>query len=294
MAEIVAAVATAHAPQLFTYPPDEDPAQLDATVAAMCEAGKMLAAAQPDVILFLGSDHLETFSLSCVPTFALVAGSRAHAEFAGRNFDLPIHREMAEDVLNKLVEAGFDVAYSEDALLGHTFAVPFEYVLKGLTAPVIPFHTNVYLPPLPSPQRCAALGRELGQIISARPERVAIVASGGMSHYPGTERYPHPEFDFDHWLIAELERGHVDALLDMTSVQLDEVGNTELLNWAIMWRVIGSQVGELLQYTPTCHHGHVVMRFLPAPATARAQTERRPAFQFQNQGFQFYKHPPAE
>lgn len=293
MAEIVAALATAHAPQLFTYPPDEDPAQLDATVAAMREAGKILAAAKPDVILFLGSDHLETFSLTCVPTFAIVAGSRANAEFAGRSFNLPIHREMAEDVLNQLVAAGFDVAYSEDALLGHTFAVPFEYVLKGLDVPVIPFHTNVYLPPLPSPQRCATLGRQLAKIISGRPERVAIIASGGMSHYPGTERYPHPEFEFDHWLIAELERGNIDALLDMTSVQLDEVGNTELLNWAMMFGAIGSQPGELLQYTPTWHHGHGVMRFLPAVPGA-AKTERRPAFQFMNHGFQFYRHPPAE
>src|SRR4029450_12618773 len=124
MAEIVAALATAHAPQLFTYPPDEDPAQLDATVAAMRELGKILAQANPDVVLFLGSDHLETFSLACVPTFAVVAGNRAYAEFAGRNYDLPIHREMAEDILNQLVAADFDVAYSEDALLGHTFAVP--------------------------------------------------------------------------------------------------------------------------------------------------------------------------
>jgi len=172
--------------------------------------------------------------------------------------------------------------------------VPFEYVLKGLDVPVIPFHTNVYLPPLPSPRRCAALGQQLAKIISMRPERVAIIASGGMSHYPGTERYPHPEFDFDHWLIAELEQGNIDALLDMSSVQLDEVGNTELLNWAIMFGAIGRQPGELLQYTPTWHHGHGVMRFLPAFPAASAQTEPRPAFQFRNQGFQFYKHPPAE
>ena len=42
MGEIVAAFATCHAPQLFTYPPDEDHAQLDATVAAMRELGKIL------------------------------------------------------------------------------------------------------------------------------------------------------------------------------------------------------------------------------------------------------------
>ena len=73
MGEIVAAFATCHAPQLFTYPPDEDHAQLDATVAAMRELGKILDETKPDVILFLGSDHLETFSMACNPTFAIIA-----------------------------------------------------------------------------------------------------------------------------------------------------------------------------------------------------------------------------
>jgi len=291
---LVAAMVSAHAPQLFTYPPDEDPLQLDATIAAMRELGKVLDETKPDVIIFLGSDHLETFSLTCVPTFAIVAGSRARAEFAGRSYDLPIHREMAEDMLNKLVQANFDIAYSEDALLGHTFAVPFEYVLAGRDIPIIPFHTNVYMPPLPSPRRCAALGREVAKIIAERPERIAIIASGGMSHYPGTEKYPYPEFEFDHWLISELERGNVDALLDLTSEQLDEVGNTELLNWATMLGAVGRVRGELMQYTPTWHHGHAVMRFLPERDEGLATQPHRGPYQFKNRGFEFYRHPRAE
>src|SRR5262245_37896278 len=296
MGEIVAAMATCHAPQLFTYPPDEDPAQLGASIAAMRELGTILDETKPDVIVFLGSDHLETFSIGCVPTFAIVAGSRAIAEFAGRKFDLPIHREMAEDCLNRLVRAGFDLAYSEDAVLGHTFAVPFEFVLEGRDIPVVPFHTNVYMPPLPSPKRCAALGREIAAIISSRPERVAIIASGGMSHYPGTWKYPHPDFDFDRWMIAQLECGNTGALIDMTVEQLDEVGNTELLNWATMFGAIGNQAGQLLQYTPTWHHGHAVMRFLPrdpAKTSVPAGIADQPGYQFKNEGFEFYKHPPA-
>jgi aromatic ring-opening dioxygenase catalytic subunit (LigB family) len=298
MGEIVAAMATCHAPQLFTYPPDEDHRQLDTTIAAMRDLGKILDETRPDVLVFLGSDHLETFSMTCVPIFAILAGSRAVAEFAGRRYDLPIHREMAEDFLNKLVRADFDVSYSEDAVLGHTFAVPFEFVLGTRAIPVVPFHTNVYLPPLPSPKRCAALGRELARIIAGRPERVAILASGGMSHYPGTWKYPHPEFEFDHWALAELRQGHSESVLDLTVEQLDEAGNTELLNWAILLGAIGNQPGELLQYTPTWHHGHAVMRFLPAREgrPVSAPTQGSPVYgglKFNNEGFQFYKHPPA-
>jgi aromatic ring-opening dioxygenase catalytic subunit (LigB family) len=298
MGEIVAAMATCHAPQLFTYPPDEDHKQLDATIAAMRELGKILDETKPDVLVVLGSDHLETFSMTCVPTFAILAGSRAVAEFAGRRYDLPVHREMAEDFLNKLIRADFDVAYSEDAILGHTFAVPSEFVLGGRSIPIVPFHTNVYLPPLPGAKRCAALGRQLATIIASRPERVALLASGGMSHYPGTWKYPQPEFEFDRWVIAELEQGRAGAVLDLTVEQLDEAGNTELLNWAILLGAIGNQPGELLQYTPTWHHGHAVMRFLPARDNVQAAASggHLPSYgglRFRNEGFQFYKHPPA-
>src|SRR5437870_6156217 len=298
MGEIVAAVGTCHTPYMFTRPPDENAAQLDAAAAGMQELGRVLDETKPDVIVFFGSDHVETFSVRCIPTFAIIAGSRAIAKFAGKEYDLPVHREMAEDLLNKLVvEKNFDIAYSEDAELGHAFAVPFEYVIGNRKIPVVPFFTNVYVPPLPTPRRCAALGQAIADIVKGRKERVAIIASGGMSHFPGTTKYLHPEFDFDRWLLSQFEAGHTDALLDMTGTQLDEVGNTELLSWAVMFGAIGPMEGELIDYIPTWHHGLGMMRFLPRRARKNAPTkvaEQFGGFHFQNQGFQFYKHPPLE
>src|SRR5437870_6295922 len=247
MGEIAGAFGTVHAPQLIIRPPDENPQMLDASIAAMRELGKILDETKPDVILFLGSDHLETFSMNCIPTFAIIGGKRAISEFAGRNYELPLHTEMAEDLLDQLIHEGFDISYSEDAVLGHTYAVPFEYLIEKRNIPVIPFHTNVYMPPLPTASRCAALGRTIAKIIKDRPERVAIIASGGMSHYPGTSKYPDPEYEFDYWMIGELERGNIEAVLSLTPTQLDETGNTEMLNWAIMFGMIGSAPGELIQ-----------------------------------------------
>ena len=296
MGKIVAAFGTVHAPQLIIRPPDEKPEMLDASIAAMRELGKILDETKPDVIVFLGSDHLETFSMTCIPTFAIVAGKRAIAEFSDRKYDLPIHTDMAEDLLDKLIHDGFDIAYSGDAVLGHTFAVPFDYLIEKRNIPVIPFHTNVYMPPLPTTQRCAALGRAIAKIIEGRPERVAIIASGGMSHYPGTSKYSRPEFDFDRWMISQLEVGNIDAVLNLTPEQLDETGNTEMLNWATMLGVIGPVPGELLQYTPTWHHGHCMMRFIPARERKYPPLkvlEEYGGFKFKNAGFEFYKHPPA-
>ena len=291
MGKIVAAMATVHAPQLFTRPPTEDPAQLDADIAAMRELGKTLDETKPDVAIVIGSDHLETFFLSAVPTFAIVAGKTAQASFAGRDYELPTH-PLAEELLDKLVDAGFDMTYSQDAVMGHSFAAVYEWVIEGRSIPVVPLFVNTYLPPLPRARRCEALGRAIREIVEKGPERVAIIASGGMSHYPGTWKYPQPAYDFDWWAIAQMERGNPAALLDLTNEQLDEVGNTEMLPWMILFGAIGNQPGELLTYQPTWHHGHGVMRFIPNKADGPSTPEPAPSWQFENAGgYQFYRHP---
>src|SRR6185295_17942314 len=298
MGKIVAAMATVHAPQLFTRPPSEDLRQLDADIAAMRELGKDLDATKPDVVIVIGADHMETFFLSSVPTFAVIAGEYSHAAFAGKKYELPVHQGLADDLLTKLIKADFDMAYSQDAELGHAYAAVYEWVLEGRKIPVVPFFVNVYLPPLPSTRRCEALGKAIAKIIAERPEneRVAIIASGGMSHYPGTWKYPQPAFDFDYWAIGQMEKGNHEALLDLTVEQLDEVGDTEMLPWMILFGAIGNHPGELISYQPTWHHGHAVMRFIPDDRKTGKECEEAklvPEYSFKNSGsYEFYK-PPA-
>jgi aromatic ring-opening dioxygenase catalytic subunit (LigB family) len=290
MGQIVAAMATVHAPQLFTYPPSEDPAQLDADIAAMRQLGKDLDEIKPDAVIVIGSDHLETFFLSAVPTFAIVGGEKSKAAFARKTYALPIH-PFTEELLDKLVNVGFDMTYSQDAELGHSFAAVYEWVIEGRAIPVVPIFVNTYLPPLPTALRCAQLGAAIRDAVAASSYKVAIVASGGMSHYPGAWKYPQPAFDFDWWAIAHMERGHNDVLLKLTSEELDEVGNTEMLPWMVMFGAIGNLPGELVTYQPTWHHGHAVMRFIPNKKNAPTTPEPEPAFTFQSGGYQFYKHP---
>jgi 2,3-dihydroxyphenylpropionate 1,2-dioxygenase len=290
MGQIVAAGATVHAPQFFTYPPTEDFQQLDASIAAMRRLGhEMFDSAKPDAVIVIGSDHLETFFLSAVPTFALMGGERVQAAFAGRSWDLPCHI-MSEGLIDHLVASGFDMVYSQDAVLGHAFAAPFEWVIEKRNIPLVAMFVNTYLPPLPTARRCAALGQAIASFLETRPERVAMIASGGLSHYPGTWKYPEPAYDFDRWAIAQMERGNTEAILSLTNRQIDEVGNTEILSWAVMFGAIGAQRGELLTYQPTWHHGHAVMRFLPAPEKEIDSAPIAP-YQFANQPHEFYAHP---
>src|SRR5579884_1994599 len=296
MGQIVAAMASCHAPALFLRQPGEDPAQLEATIAAMRQLGRILDATQPDALIILGLDHLEAFSLSVSPTFTVVVAPYVEGSFGPKQYRVPAHQELGRALHEGLIRREFDVAFSQGAPMGHAFVVPFEYVLEERPIPVVPLFVNVYVPPLPQPRRCYRLGRALAEIVAERPGRVAILASGGMSHYPGTEKYPHPEFDCDRWVLGVLERGRASELLALSTERLDLEGNTELLTWYTLFGAIGDQPAQILTYQPTWHHGLGVVNFpLPQPLEGPPPEPPLPAVEAAPAtGYQYYRFPAPE
>ncbi|HLQ33379.1 MAG TPA: hypothetical protein VK457_11880 [Chloroflexota bacterium] len=259
MAELAAVMATVHAPQLIAPPPTEDPEQVRLTIQAMSRLGQRLDETRPDALLLITGDHLEGFFLNCIAPFTVYLAEEAAGSFAGRHWSYPVATELALALLEDGLEAGFDLAYSQEAELDHASLVPLHYVLGSRPIPIVPLFVNTYVPPQPAPRRCFELGRSLGDILRRQPERVAVLASGGMSHYPGTERYGQPDYDFDHTLLDELEAGHGEALIDCPPLKLDETGNTELRTWLVAMGMAGArQPFELLTYQPTWHHGYAV------------------------------------
>ncbi|WP_042406901.1 hypothetical protein [Streptacidiphilus carbonis] len=274
MAEIVAAAAAVHAPQLLSRPSYEEIDKLDNSTDALHAFGRVLDEARPDAVLVIGIDHLETFWLEAVPAFTLVISEECEAAYTQWRRRKKIHTSLAVDLLKGVIAQDFDLTYSQEAELGHAFLTPFEHILGDSDAPVIPLLVNTYLPPIPSPRRCYALGQAIAKALADRPERIAVIASGGMSHFPGTARYTAPNYAFDKWLIQETAAGRYDDLLGLTPVNLDEVGESELLTWCVLLGITGGELpGNLLSYQELSHHGHGVIQFLPGldPAGEHAE-----------------------
>jgi len=189
------------------------------------------------------------------------------------------------------------MTYSQSAVLGHAFLTPLEFVIGSRDIPIIPLLVNTYLPPIPSPRRAFALGAAIGAALADRGERIAVLASGGMSHFPGTSRYQAPNFAFDEWVIGEISQGRYDDLLALSAVNLDEVGESELMTWFVALGVIGKQPGTLLSYQELSHHGHGVVQFLPPmPAAAEVSTPapRYGGHTFTATDYTYYRFPEPE
>jgi len=296
MGQIVAAMVSCHAPALFLRQPGEDPAQLDATIAAMRRLGQVLDETKPDALIVVGLDHLEAFSLDVSPAFAVVVGPEVSGSFGHKQYRVGVHQRLARAILDGCLKRDFDMAFCHKAFMGHAFVVPFEFILEERQIPIVPLFVNVYVPPLPQPHRAYHLGRTIAAIVAECGERVAILASGGMSHFPGTEKYGYPDFDFDQYLLGIMERGEQSSLLNLTSEKLDEVGETELLTWYVVFGAIGNQQGQTLSYQPTWHHGLGVINFpLPTPLEGPPVVNDMPrATENSSAGYRYYKFPEPE
>src|SRR4029453_10287696 len=82
----------------------------------------------------------------------------------------------------------------------------------GLSIPLVCVFVNEYFPPLPSAARCARLGEAIADVLREPPERVAIYASGGLSHYPGMFNAGWIDQPLDRWILERLEGDDLEAL----------------------------------------------------------------------------------
>jgi len=256
---LVAAAALPHTPQLLVRPPTEDRELVLRVHAALGEVKRRLGAARPDAIVLIGGDHIEGFFLNAVPALAVYVGARAAGEFGRYRYAFDVHEPLARAVVEQGIEAGFDLTYSQDVALDYAFYVPLHFAMPEPAVPIVPLYVNVYLPPQPTPARCHAWGRALRAIVDRRRERVALVASGGLSHFPGTDRYGSPDFDFDRVLLAALAEGRGAETARLTGDELDKAGNVELRTWITLLGALGDARAEVLAYEPSWHHGNAVV-----------------------------------
>ncbi len=198
--------------------------------------------------------------------FARMRGSpNAWGEPADRVVHTAGHRAAGRYLATSLIEQGFDVSYAyamrHETGLPHAFinALLFlDYDRRGLPWPVLPFHVNCYGtstiskrgafahldgtgsdepdPPGPTAARCFAIGRATARAFAASPWRVALVASSSWSHgfLVGKNHYLYPDIAADRARFEELRDGQLERWKELTTAELEEAGQQELLNWACL------------------------------------------------------------
>ena len=180
-----------HAPGM-TARADLAPAeQKDALYAAMDGMREAIADTRPDAIMVVAAEHFANFFMNNMPAYAVGMGEsykgpiedpdwlRIPVREAKGNPDLG--RRLVSEMLNTI-----DVAYCEEWQFDHGIIVPLHFLDPHNEQPVIPVNINCQGPPLTPLKRAWAFGEAIRRAADSVPERIALVATGGISHWPAT------------------------------------------------------------------------------------------------------------
>ena len=232
-----------------------------------------LDAAKPDAVIIIGDDQNELFSSALIPSFAIFVGEEAEGTTsitwigekpADKRITLKCNSAVARIALEGLVERGFDFGHvgkmvplaRPEVGLGHAFTrvgVAMQLVEKGI--PAVPIFTNAYHPPLPSAARCYALGQALRDVFANRPERVALYASGGLSHDPRGPRAGWVDEPLDRWVLDRIARGEGAQLRNLFTADSATLrgGTGEIRNWVAVAGAYDGAKGTVVDYIPAHH-----------------------------------------
>jgi 2,3-dihydroxyphenylpropionate 1,2-dioxygenase len=243
-----------HAPQFFTLPDTEDKGTVEQVRAVAADIGGKLRALRPDLWIIFSNDHAEQFFHQAAPPFTVHVGGEASGAFAGRSFRWQVPSEIGFEIVRQLYRQGFDPAFTSTAKIDYAIGIPLTHL--GHTDPVLPIYVNAYLPPQPTMERCYAFGQALARTVTSLNLKTVILASGGMSHFPGTERYANPELSWDKRALEKLKAGNLKSLIGYDEAELDDTGNIELRCWACAAGALGEREPDVVSMDPSWHHNY--------------------------------------
>jgi len=263
MAQIVAAMAMTHSPGLtgwFERAPEE---HQKLALRATAEMRERLIAARPDVIVAFSNDHLLNWPINNTPEYTVGIGAEHvgpadwYDEWLGMmtKYRIAGHPELARFIVNESVRRRLSLAYLRAMEFDDGISVPMHFLNPEGTIALVPVTMNCTVPPVPTPERAYQVGTILRDVVKAYPgpERVAVIATGGLSHEPGGPRYFWVDEEFDRWFLDLLKRGDHEALLrECTLDKMEEAGSggTAELNAWILAMAFTRGPADVLAYMP--------------------------------------------
>ena len=209
-----------------------------------------LEAAKPDVLIVVANDQFVNFFWNNIPTFFVTLADEVKGQFTRHKFHYRNHKELGKAIIRAGMAKGIDFSYGEHIELQHTQNVPLYFLLPEPKIPILPIYVNTWVDPAPTPRRCYQVGELIREVADGAHERVAILATGGLSHFPGSPRIGEIDEKFDHQLLDVMRQGRGKSLMDFSVEDLLQAGDTEFLNWMVAIGAVGDVRATYTAYMP--------------------------------------------
>ncbi len=183
-----------------------------------------------EALIVIAAEHFANFFMNNMPAFCIGIAERYSGPIEDPDW-LKIAKTTvpgAPDLgtrLTREVMQTVDVAYAEEWKFDHGIMVPLNFLTPRYDLSVIPVNINCQGPPLTPLHRAWAFGEALRRACDSVPERIALVGTGGISHWPATPDSGKINEQWDREFLDRLMRQDKTALLSYTdSDTYDDAG----------------------------------------------------------------------
>jgi 2,3-dihydroxyphenylpropionate 1,2-dioxygenase len=188
---LVFAGVCSHAPGITGRVSLAEPAVAAELYGAFRGMAEALAAARPDALIIVAAEHFANFFMNNMPAFAVGMAESYQGPIEDPQWlgiapaRIPGAAALSLRLIREVMQT-VDVAYAEEWKFDHGMMVPLSFLTPRYDLPVIPVNINCQGPPLTPLHRAWALGEALRRAADLVPQRIALVGTGGISHWPAT------------------------------------------------------------------------------------------------------------
>lgn len=282
MATVSAILATTHHPFFYKAteltPPEKQHPQAAQWKRKVEAYRQTLTAAEPDVLVMVGSDHFHQLFFDNYPTFLIGKQPTYDATFHNeeRYFKMPKYvlqgdEDLSAHLLQGVMDRGFDFSVSRELKIDHSITCAIITTRPEADLPIVPIYANVFAPPFASPQRFYQLGRALREALEDYPsdKRIAVIGTGHLSLELGGPRGfqdTSPDLEFDRKAVEWLGNGDVEAILqNVTPEAMKAAGNAThgFLTLILMLGVAGPEKADHADYLNLFHTTEAYLTWYP-------------------------------
>ena len=206
-----------HGPGMRARADRADPAVRDPFFATLDRLRERLEKARPDAIMVVAAEHFANFFMNNMPAYCIGMAEDYEGPIEDPEWlriprrTIPGNPDLSRRIIGKVMER-VDVAYAEEWKFDHGIMVPLSFLTPGFDLPIIPANINCQGPPLTPLSRAYEFGRAVRQACDAVPERIALVGTGGISHWPATPNSGKINVEWDREFLRRWTRNDRSAL----------------------------------------------------------------------------------
>ncbi len=255
---LVYAGVCSHAPGITGRAEMADPDKREAFYAAFDRQRQAIEDCKADAVIIIAAEHFANFFMNNMPAYCIGMADEYEGPIEDPEWlkiprtKIPGNPDLSERIIKEVMQT-VDVAFAQEWKFDHGISVPLHFLTPEYKTPIIPVNINCQGPPLTPLHRAWEFGKALRRACDAVPERIALIGTGGISHWPATPDSGKINEPWDREFLDRFINNRKDEMLsysDEETYRDGGQGGFEIRTFISVAAATEGNVGELWYYEP--------------------------------------------